>query len=334
VTIALRVAWLVFPKRVTAVLALVAAVLLVVLLVLMAADAQRRRPFLPFPFPSIDAVTIARIGGIPATVDIPLEQTAAIIGAAERSSCGVPWNLLAAVARQESNFGKNAGMFTPHDGGILGYGQFAPATWARYGNGGNIYAYQDALPAMAAYLCDLGVTSDAWLALMRYSGCDPRQPSCHRTDGYADTVLARALVYGSASSVPALSQEALTLEKLGAQWLNFPYRLGGNGLSPQDGIDCSALVQKLFAAIGIPLPRTAQQQYDAVQKFSPRDAQPGDLLFFTNTYDAGTYITHVGIYEGIVDGAPRMLDASGTAVRYDNPFAGYWKAHLVAAGRP
>ena len=101
-----------------------------------------------------------------------------------------------------------------------------------------------------------------------------------------------------------------------------------------DGIDCSALVQKVYTAIGIVLPRTAQQQYDAVAKVQAKDAHPGDLLFFTNTYDSADFITHVGIYEGIVDGAPRMLDASGSAVRFDNPFAGYWKQHLVSAGRP
>jgi cell wall-associated NlpC family hydrolase len=241
--------------------------------------------------------------------------------------------VLAGVARVESDFGRDPASHVPHTGGILGYGQFAPGTAAAYGPG-NSFDAAAALPAMARYLCALGVHRNPWLALTLYSGCDPRQPGCARTDEYADTVLARAEQYAAASVTPDLGQHLTELFNVGAQWLGFPYRLGGNGLSQTDGIDCSALVQKVYAAIGIVLPRTAQQQYDAVAKVEAKDAQPGDLLFFKQTYETSDFITHVGIYEGTVDGAPRMLDASGSAVRFDNPFQGYWLQHLVSAGRP
>jgi cell wall-associated NlpC family hydrolase len=58
------------------------------------------------------------------------------------------------------------------------------------------------------------------------------------------------------------------------------------------GVDCSGLVQLLYRAIGIDLPRDAWQQAQEgspVKKF--REALPGDLLFF----DAGEEIVHVGI---------------------------------------
>jgi cell wall-associated NlpC family hydrolase len=325
-SVALRLAWLLFPKWFAALVLLIGAVLVVMLVLLLAAlNAQLRRPPLP-PLPApVDQVAIAT------TMSIPLDQLVVIIQTAQHSPCGMSWNLLASVAKQESDFGRN---MATSSAGAIGYGQFLPATWAQYGQGGNPYAYQDALPAMARYLCALGVARDPWLALTLYSGCDPRQPGCRRTDGYADTVLARASQYAAASVSPNLGQHLADLFNVGAQWLGFPYRLGGNGLSRTDGIDCSALVQKVYTAIGIVLPRTAQQQYDAVAKVQAKDAHPGDLLFFTNTYDSADFITHVGIYEGIVDGAPRMLDASGSAVRFDNPFAGYWKQHLVSAGRP
>ena len=42
-----------------------------------------------------------------------------------------------------------------------------------------------------------------------------------------------------------------------------------------------------------------------------KDAKPGDLVFFHSTYDAGTYVTHVGIYAG----ENRMFHAGDRARR-------------------
>ena len=42
--------------------------------------------------------------------------------------------------------------------------------------------------------------------------------------------------------------------------------------------------------------RVAQDQYDVMTHIDLKDAKPGDLIFFHSTYDAGTYVTHVGIY--------------------------------------
>ena len=62
--------------------------------------------------------------------------------------------------------------------------------------------------------------------------------------------------------------------------------------------DCSGLVQWCYGKAGISLPRTAQAQYDATQHIPLSQAQAGDLVFFHSTYNAGTYVTHVGIYVG------------------------------------
>jgi cell wall-associated NlpC family hydrolase len=56
------------------------------------------------------------------------------------------------------------------------------------------------------------------------------------------------------------------------------------------GFDCSGYVQYVFAKVGISLPRTAEQQRQAVQAVS--DPRPGDLVFF------GSPAYHVGIYAG------------------------------------
>lgn len=78
----------------------------------------------------------------------------------------------------------------------------------------------------------------------------------------------------------------------------------------------------------INLPRTAQQQYDVTQHIPLSEAQAGDLVFFHSTYNAGSYITHVGIYLG----NNRMFHA-GDPIGYADLTSPYWQQHLVGAGR-
>ncbi|MDT2767140.1 C40 family peptidase, partial [Lactococcus raffinolactis] len=58
------------------------------------------------------------------------------------------------------------------------------------------------------------------------------------------------------------------------------------------------------------------------------EAQAGDLVFFHSTYNAGSYITHVGIYLG----NNRMFHA-GDPIGYADLTSPYWQQHLVGAGR-
>jgi cell wall-associated NlpC family hydrolase len=84
----------------------------------------------------------------------------------------------------------------------------------------------------------------------------------------------------SSSSPP---QPASTgAEEMARRYLGVPYVFGGT--NPSVGLDCSGLVQLVFRQLGIALPRTAQQQYDATPRISRADLQPGDLVFFARTY--------------------------------------------------
>ena len=120
-------------------------------------------------------------------------------------------------------------------------------------------------------------------------------------------------------TVQVIMDEALKYE-------GFPYVFGG--ASPTTSFDCSGLIQWAYDKAGISLPRVAQDQYDATQEISMEEAQAGDLIFFHSTYNAGTYVTHVGIYVG----DNRMFHA-GDPIGYTDLNTSYWQDHLIGARR-
>lgn len=106
----------------------------------------------------------------------------------------------------------------------------------------------------------------------------------------------------------------------------YPYRFGGD--NPNTSFDCSGLTQWSYRKAGINLPRTAQQQYDVTEHIPLSEAKPGDLVFFHSTYNAGTYVTHVGIYVG-----NNQMYNAGDPIGYADLTTAYWQKHLIGAGR-
>jgi soluble lytic murein transglycosylase-like protein len=88
-----------------------------------------------------------------------------ILNGAE-SQYGIPQDLLARQAWQESSFDPNA----QSPAGAQGLLQFMPATWAQYGGGGNVFDPQTAATAGAQYMAALFKQFGAWsLALAAYN---------------------------------------------------------------------------------------------------------------------------------------------------------------------
>ena len=110
------------------------------------------------------------------------------------------------------------------------------------------------------------------------------------------------------------------------KYQGWKYVYGGS--NPNTSFDCSGLVQWCYGKVGISLPRTAQAQYDATQHLPLSQAKAGDLVFFHSTYNAGSYVTHVGILV-----SPTQMYHAGNPIGYADLSSSYWQQHLIGAGR-
>ncbi|MDQ3995368.1 MAG: lytic transglycosylase domain-containing protein, partial [Actinomycetota bacterium] len=85
---------------------------------------------------------------------------------------GVPWEVLAAINKIESDFGRNMG---PSSAGALGWMQFMPSTWMRWGldasgdGVANPWNPDDAIYAAARYLAAAGAHDDLDRAIFAYN---------------------------------------------------------------------------------------------------------------------------------------------------------------------
>ena len=129
---------------------------------------------------------------------------------------------------------------------------------------------------------------------------------------------------GEALSDPSFAALITEAEK----YLGYPYVWGGS--NPSTSFDCSGFVCWVFTNSGVHnLPRTtAQGIYNQCAIIPSSEAKPGDIIFFTGTYDSAGPVSHVGIYVG--DG---MMIHCGSPIQYANINSSYWQQHFYAFGR-
>jgi hypothetical protein len=146
-------------------------------------------------------------GGPPtraALAAIPPDQLTLMQQVAADASCHLPWTVLAAIADTESGFGTN---MATSSAGAVGYGEFPPSTWQGYGQGGNLYDYHDALPAMARYLCASGAGQDLRGAIWAYNHADWYVTEIlQKADGYGGLGASGGGLVAGWSNAPALNQ--------------------------------------------------------------------------------------------------------------------------------
>lgn len=106
------------------------------------------------------------------------------------------------------------------------------------------------------------------------------------------------------------------------------YVFGANG---PNNFDCSSFVCWSFTHSGVKnMPRTtAWGIYKTYcNPVSPSEVKAGDIIFFKNTYDSGSPISHVGIYAG-----NGMMIHAGDPIRFVSINTPYWREHFYGFGR-
>ena len=106
------------------------------------------------------------------------------------------------------------------------------------------------------------------------------------------------------------------------------YSFGANDVANGKG-DCSSFTQYVFQKQGINIGRDTRTQYSKGTSVSKNDLQPGDLIFFQNTYRPG--VSHVGIYVG--NGKFVHNSSSAGGVTTSDLSNSYYSSHYLGAKR-
>ena len=134
---------------------------------------------------------------------------------------------------------------------------------------------------------------------------------------------------GGRSAPPLSAAQAGSVVNFAMQFRGVPYVWGG--ASPR-GFDCSGYVKYVYAQFGLSLPHSAAGQYS--QRYGTfidrSNLQPGDIVFFANTYKRG--LSHVGIYVG--GGMVVQALAPGTPLAAVSMNSSYWNSKYYGALRP
>ena len=110
------------------------------------------------------------------------------------------------------------------------------------------------------------------------------------------------------------------------KYLGYPYVWGGS--SPSTSFDCSGFVSWVINHSGWDVGRLgAQGLCNICMPVSSANVKPGDLVFFTGTYDTPG-VSHVGIYVG-----NNMMIHCGDPISYANLNSSYWQSHFYRYGR-
>lgn len=126
---------------------------------------------------------------------------------------------------------------------------------------------------------------------------------------------------------PSNTGRGQSLVNVAMRYLGYSYAWGGSSPS---GFDCSGFTKYVASsALGVGLGSTVASQIGVGSAVNPKNLEPGDLVFFVNTYEAG--LSHVGIYIG----GGQMIHAGSerTGVVISNIWDSYWGPKFYAARR-
>jgi len=143
---------------------------------------------------------------------VPPQLATIVLEAAERYGLGERGGAtLAALTKVESDFGRNMG---PSSAGAVGWTQFLPSTWQRYGVDADgdgrrdPFAAADAIYAAARYLRGAGAPQDWYAALFAFNHADWYvERVMHQADAYLPLTRSTADALPSASACETTPRE-------------------------------------------------------------------------------------------------------------------------------
>jgi cell wall-associated NlpC family hydrolase len=181
-----------------------------------------------------------------------------------------------------------------------------------------------------ALLCVKTDAPKGWIKVLLNTGrygyvpAEAILPMNYEVTGPSKPVRSSAAMTASRGSASA---RAVAADR-GLDFIGTPYVWGGNDIN--NGIDCSAFVQKLFGGIGVNLPRTAAEQALVGKPITRlEELQKGDRLYFFDK--SRGKIGHTGLYLGDCKFVHSSSNHKG--VNVDDLRSGHWLKILVAARR-
>lgn len=133
--------------------------------------------------------------------------------------------------------------------------------------------------------------SVAWVASWLVDTREQRLARAARMAMIASGRVAESSMLGSA--LTAAADLGSKIVELAMRYLGYPYVRGGDSPS---GFDCSGFVKYVHRQFGIDVSHDCRELFTQGRPVSREDLQPGDVVFFRDTYKPG--ISHVGIYIG------------------------------------
>ena len=192
-----------------------------------------------------------------------------------------------------------------HAGGGAGGHQFAPAAMGGFeapagspSGGGHVEALMNAM--------------EASLASGHYNPAQVLEQTLHTLSSRPLSGNVAGINFELPKGGPAAPQARGAIA-LAEHYLGTPYVWGGE--SP-GGFDCSGLLQYVWAKMGIRIPRTSQQQFEAGRRVGRGQLRPGDAVFFVGSDGTRAAPGHVGMYIG----GGKFIEAphTGATVRISN----------------
>jgi cell wall-associated NlpC family hydrolase len=175
-----------------------------------------------------------------------------------------------------------------------------------------------------AFAQDEGSGSESSEATVRVRAADTDEEATGET-GNVSEVAARKMPATESNAVRSGAGE--TIAAFALQYVGYPYVWAGN--TPA-GFDCSGFAEfVILNTLGVDIGHAVEGQPGAGAWVEYGDWQPGDLLFFQNTYRAG--ISHVGLYIG--DGLFVHAENEGTGVVVTSIYSDYYGSRYWGAVR-